>query len=315
MTPDQADSVDHDRRRDAQLVRPAPVGRAARLGRRRTSRAARGCARRPDGLGTGRGPALARPDQSSWPIASTSVDVLVRSAPDAEEIAEPLADDRVGSSAARWTTSALSTARAVRRGRRARRIARLGRPRHPGADLDRRVGGAQGTAGPVRTTVARRREQPSDRALVQPAITTALPRDEAWAASRRDVAPRAQGGSASCRPPADDDLADLRGLPVLVEAEVALADGRGPLTAALVARSVAARFTGPTLMDPVPHDAGRHRLRVGRRARAGWYFVAGALAARCSPGRRCARRFRRVLEEESCSPPLRVDDHAACAGS
>jgi hypothetical protein len=237
----------------------------------------------------------------------TSVDILVRSAPDAEEIAELLADTKgdvycgsldrfrgdekydvivaldglerlVGPDTAKLTWSDA--------------LARLQERLAPSARL---LLGATNSFGVER--------------LIQPAITAALPRDEDWA---RDVADSAPAGlkplQAVLRDAGFDGLHTYAVFPSLVESQVALGDVEG-LAAVAAARAVAARNTGPTLMDPyrLVLDAADAGLAI--ELAPAWYFVTGDLpavlpadAVPTGPG---------VLLEEHLLAALRVDDQAA----
>ncbi len=240
----------------------------------------------------------------------TSVDILVRSAPDAEEIAEHLADTKgdvycgsldrfrgdeqydvvvaldglerlVGPDTAKLTWSDA--------------LVRLQERLAPSARL---LLGASNSFGIER--------------LIQPAITAALPRDEDWA---RDVADSAPAGLKPLQTALSQAGLSQAGLsqtyavfPSLVEAEVALTAVEG-LAAVVAARAVAARNAGPTLMDSyrLMLDAADAGLAI--ELAPAWYFVTGDLPAALpadavptGPG---------VLLEEHLLAALRVDDQAA----
>ncbi|MFG1818653.1 hypothetical protein ACGFIF_33165 [Kribbella sp. NPDC049174] len=234
----------------------------------------------------------------------TSVDVLVRSAPDAEEIAELLVDtkgdvycgslDRFRGDERYDVIVALDglerlvgpdTAKLTW----ADALARLQERLAPSARL---LLGATNSFGVER--------------LIQPGITAALPRDEDWA---RDVADSAPAGlkplQAALR---DAGLSQTYAVfPSLVEAQVALEAVEG-LAAVTAARTVAARNAGTTLMDPyrLVLDAAEAGLAI--ELAPAWYFVTGDLpavlpadAVPAGPG---------VLLEEHLLAALRVDDQA-----
>ncbi|WP_433164855.1 hypothetical protein [Kribbella sp. CA-247076] len=229
----------------------------------------------------------------------TSVDVLVRSAPDAEEIAEALADAKgeiYCGSLDRFRgedqydvivaldglerligpdTATLTWADA---------LARLRERLAPGARL---LLGAENSFGFER--------------LLQPAITAALPRDEDWA---RDVADTAPAGLKPLQAALPD--ADVYAVfPSLVDAQLAASSVDG-LAAVVAARAVAARNAGPTLMDPYRLVLDAADAGMALELAPAWYFVTGELpavlpvdAVPAGPG---------VLLEEHLLAALRVDD-------
>lgn len=134
--------------------------------------------------------------------------------------------------------------------------------------------------------------------MIQPDITAALPRDEDWGRTVGDSAP---AGLKALR-------AEVRGqvfgvYPSLIEAEVLVGDSE-QLTAAAAARVVAVRNSGPTLMDPyrVVMDAAAAGLLV--ELAPAWYVVVGdvELPDETPTGE---------LVEERLLNALRVDDQLA----
>jgi hypothetical protein len=209
-----------------------------------------------------------------------AVDVLVRSAPDAEEIAAQLAElpvrvfsgalDRFGPDHGEHSYSLV--------------VALDGLPRLVGPDTPvltwtdalALLRGRLAAGG--RLLLAAANPFGIERLLL-PDVTATLPRDEAW--------PRAVAGNveAPAGLPAVRAAVESTGLslsavysvyPELTAATVALTDVKGPLAGVAVSRAVAGRFTGPTLTDPyrTAHDAVAAGL--GNELAAGWFLVAGA---------------------------------------
>ena len=239
----------------------------------------------------------------------TSVDLLLRSAPDAEEIAELLTDakgevfcgalDRfavdetydvivaldglerlVGPDTAKFTwTQALC------------------RLQDHLAPTGRLLLGAENAFGLER--------------LVQPDITAALPRDEDWG---RDVADTAPAGlkplQASLREAGVEVARTYAVFPSLVEAEVALASVEG-FAAVVAARAVAARNEGPVLMDPYRLVLDAAQAGLAMELAPAWYLVGAA----DTPGsgvlpEDAVPAGTGVLLEEHLLAALRVDDQA-----
>jgi hypothetical protein len=241
-----------------------------------------------------------------------SVDVLARSAPDAEEIAEALSDRPVrvfcGALDRFVPEHGQSSYDVV--------VALDGLPRLVGPDTpvlkwaDALEALKARLAPSGRLLIAAENAFGLER-LIQPDPTTTVPRDEAWP---RDVAGdvAAPAGLKAVRAALEaSDLTVSQAYaiyPELVSAKVAVADASGPLVGAVIARAVASRFSGPTLTDPyrTTHDAVAAGL--GNELAAGWYFVTGAAdlpevlpagAVPEGPG---------VLLEESLLTALRIDD-------
>ena len=241
-----------------------------------------------------------------------SVDVLVRSAPDAEEIAEAL-DVRVFCGSldhfgAEHGESSYDVVVALDG------FARLVGPDTPVLTWTDALAALKARlAQSGRLLLAAENSFGIER-LVQPDPTVTVPRDEAWPRDvAGDVAPPAGFKAVSA-------VVESAGLtatqtfavyPSLGEAEVALADVSGPLTAAVVARSVAARFTGPTLTDPYRTTQDAIASGLGRELAPGWYFVAGAPSLPAVLPVGAVPTGSGVLLEEQLLAALRIDDHAA----
>jgi hypothetical protein len=239
----------------------------------------------------------------------TSVDILVRSAPDAEEIAEQLADtkgeiycgslDRFASDERYDVIVALDglerlvgpdTAKLTWAEALQTLLAQLG-------TSGRLLLGATNTFGFER--------------LIQPDITAALPRNEDWGRDLADSAPAGLKPLQAALGAAGIDIEQTYAVfPSLVEAQVGLTSVDG-LAAVRAARAVAERNTGPVLMDPyrVVLDAAASGL--GLELAPAWYFVAGATDLPTAVPADVVPEGPGVLLEEHLLAALRVDDQAA----
>ncbi|MGW7687137.1 hypothetical protein ACWGID_40730 [Kribbella sp. NPDC054772] len=246
--------------------------------------------------------------------AVTSVDLLVRSAPDAEELAEQFEttkgevfcgaldrfalDERTGAGGDRYDVIVAldgldrlvgpDTAIFTWADGLARLLGRL----RPGGRL---LLAAENSFGFER--------------LIQPDITAALPRDEDWA---RDVADRAPAGlkqlQAALHAAGVDVAQTYAVFPSLVQADVAFTTVDG-FAGVIAARTVAARNEGPTLMDPyrVVLDAAEAGLAV--ELAPAWYFVIGTETPAVLP-EGSVPTGDGVLLEEHLLAALRCDDQA-----
>ncbi|WP_337926139.1 hypothetical protein [Kribbella italica] len=149
--------------------------------------------------------------------------------------------------------------------------------------------------------------------LVQPDPTVTVPRDEDWPADVRGDAAAPAGLKAVL---AALDGPDTGGsqvyalYPSLVDASVGLAAVDQPLAAAVVARAVAAKFSGPTLTDPYRTTQEAVAAGLGSELAPGWFFVVGAEAPAVLP-EGAVPTGGGVLLEELLLTALRIDDHAA----
>ncbi|MGW1343377.1 hypothetical protein ACWCOV_20175 [Kribbella sp. NPDC002412] len=235
----------------------------------------------------------------------TSVDVLVRSAPDAEEIAELLADTKGDvhcGSLDRFNTD--ETYDAV--------VALDGFERLVGPDTATLTWANALTAlsdrlAPQGRLLLGATNSFGVERLIQPGIAAAIPRDEDWG---RDVADSAPAGLKPLQAAlsATGITKTYAVFPSLVESQVALEAVEG-LAAVTAARTVAARNAGPTLMDPYRFVLDAADAGVAFELAPAWYFVTGDLpavlptaAVPSGPG---------VLLEEHLLAALRVDDQAA----
>lgn len=239
--------------------------------------------------------------------AVTSIDLIVRSALDAEELAELLGDAKgqvFCGSLDRWAGDETYDVIVALDG------------------LDRLVGPDTATlpwTDALRRLTARLR--PGGRLLlgaengfgferlIQPDITAALPRDEDWG---RDLADRAPAGLKPLRVALGDAGLQVPQtyavFPSLVQADVALSSVDG-FAAVVAARAVAARNEGPVLTDPYRLVLDAAAAGLATELAPAWYFVIGAevpavLPAGAVPG------GEGVLLEEHLLAALRCDDQA-----
>ncbi|MEU4608651.1 hypothetical protein AB0F43_37155 [Kribbella sp. NPDC023972] len=239
----------------------------------------------------------------------TSVDVLVRSAPDAEEIAERLADtkgdvycgslDRFGSEKTYDVIVALD-----------------GLERLVGPDT------AKLTWADALSTV-RDRLAASGRLLfgatnafgferlIQPDITAALPRNEDWARDVADTAPAGLKPLQAALRDADIEIEQTYAVfPSLVEAQVGLTAVDG-LAGVVAARAVAERNTGPVLMDSYRLVLDSAAAGLALDLAPAWYFVAGVTELPTAIPVGAVPEGPGVLLEEHLLAALKVDDQAA----
>ncbi len=246
----------------------------------------------------------------------TTVDVLVRSAPDAEEIAgviaQPLAGNKVFCGALDRFTPAYGASSGYDVV-----VALDGLDRLVGPDTSKltwadALAALQDRLAPSGRLLLGVENEFGFERLLQPAIAAALPRDEDWARSLTEAAPAGLKPLRTALGEAGLDISQTYAVfPSLVDAEVALTDISGPLPAAVAARAMAGRYAGPTLMDPyrLVQDTARAGLSV--ELAPAWYVVTaagdlpGVLPADAVPG------GPGVVLEEYLLAALRVDDHAA----
>ncbi|TWD81056.1 hypothetical protein FB561_2159 [Kribbella amoyensis] len=151
--------------------------------------------------------------------------------------------------------------------------------------------------------------------MIQPDPTTTVPRDEAWPRDvTGDVAPPT-GLKAVTAALAEAGLEPNRPYavyPSLDNAEIALTKIAGPLTVAAIARTVATRLSGPTLTDPYRTTQDALGSGLGPELAPGWYFVLGGTTGTPAvlPAGLVPDGTGTLLEEELFTA-LRLDDHAA----
>ncbi|MGW6196105.1 hypothetical protein ACWF0M_08125 [Kribbella sp. NPDC055110] len=264
----------------------------------------------------------------------TSVDLLVRSAPDAEELAEVLADAKgqvYCGSLDRFSVEGKDEP-AGESGRGYDVVVALdGLERLVGPDTasfpwTEALGRLQALLTPGGRLLIGATNSFGFERLIQPDITAALPRDEDWGRAAEDRAPAgfkplaaalraagfAHGGAEGGHGPADvrqpGDLRAYAVFPSLVQADVALAAVDG-FAGVVAARAVAARNDGPVLMDPyrVVLDAAAAGLAF--ELAPAWYFVIGTEAPAVLPAG-VVPEGEGVLLEEHLLMALRCDDQA-----
>ncbi|ADB29610.1 hypothetical protein Kfla_0488 [Kribbella flavida DSM 17836] len=244
---------------------------------------------------------------------AASVDVLTRSAPDAEEIAEAFGVRVFCGSLDHFGPEHGKPAYDVV-------VALDGLPRLVGPDTlvmswTDALGVLKGRLAPEGRLLLAAENSFGIERLVQPDPTVTVPRDEDWP---RDLAGDTAPPSGLKAVKAALDAAELPVTktyaiyPTLAEASVALTEVEGALPAAVVARAVAGRFSGPTLTDPYRTTQDAVAAGLGSELAAGWYFVVGDAAdapevlpagvVPDGPG---------VLLEEQLFAALRIDDQAA----
>lgn len=145
--------------------------------------------------------------------------------------------------------------------------------------------------------------------LVQPDIAAALPRDEDWG---RDVGDRAPAGLKRVTVAVESAGLQVHQtyavFPSLVQADVALAAVDGP-AAVVAARAVASRNDGPVLMDPYRLVLDAAEAGLAFELAPAWYFVVGAEAPAVLPDG-VVPDGEGVLLEEHLLTALRCDDQA-----
>lgn len=204
----------------------------------------------------------------------TSVDLLLRSAPDAEEIAELLDDtkgqvfcgalDRFGADETYDVIIALDG------------LERLVGPDTPKLTWTEALARLQSRLAPTGRLLLGAQNSFGVERLIQPVITAALPRDEDWARDVADTAPAGLKPLQTALSDAGIEVAQTYAVfPSLVEAEVALTAVDG-LAAVAAAKAVAARNAGPTLMDPYRLVLDAAEAGLGRDLAPAWYFVGRA---------------------------------------
>jgi hypothetical protein len=154
--------------------------------------------------------------------------------------------------------------------------------------------------------------------LVLPGLTATVPRDEAWprdirgsveAPAGAKAIQAALGNTVQGDPAQGDSVTAYAVYPSLVDAKIALVSSSDPLAGVVAARATAERFAGPTLMDPYRLVQDAFAAGLGADLAPGWFLVAngtdlpGVLGeVPAGPG---------VLLEETLLAALKIDDHAA----
>ncbi|WP_433014236.1 hypothetical protein [Kribbella sp. CA-294648] len=238
---------------------------------------------------------------------TASVDVLVRSAPDAEQIAR-LVTGRVYCGALdRFTGTDLYDVVVALDG-----LPRLIGPDTPAMEWTDGLALLKARMAPRGRLLLAAENSFGIERLIQPDVTATVPRNADWPGVV-DGALTAPVGLAAIRA-ALGALADTTTVyavyPDLVSADLALTEPRGPLTAAAIARSVAARYNGPTLMDPYRLVQDAVAAGLGLELAPVWYFVIGDTAPTVLPVK-AIPSGEGVLLEEQLLAALKIDDQAA----
>ncbi|QNE23099.1 hypothetical protein F1D05_23140 [Kribbella qitaiheensis] len=238
----------------------------------------------------------------------TSVDVLVRSAPDAEEIADQLEGHPLrvfcGSLDHFGPEHGESSYDVV--------VALDGLPRLVGPDTivltwaDALAALKTRLAPEGRLLVAAANPFGVER-LVLPGVTATVPSDEAWPRDIRGSV-EAPAGLKAVQAALGDAATAYAVYPSLVDAKVALVDASDSLAGVVAARAVAERYPDLTLMDPYRVVQDAFAAGLGAELAPGWYFAVGTDLPTVlgevpqGPG---------VLLEETLLAALKIDDHAA----
>jgi hypothetical protein len=245
-----------------------------------------------------------------------AVDVLVRSTPDAEEIAAQLAElpvrvfcgalDRFGPDHGESSYDVVVALDG---------LYRLVGPDTPVLTWADALATLQGRLAPSgRLLVAAANSFGIER-LLQADVAATVPPNEAWP---RDVAGsvEAPAGLRAIRATIESSGLTATSVyslyPDLIDAQVALADATGPLAGAVIARAVTGRFTGPVLTDPYRTAQDAVAAGLGAELAPGWYFVTGSADLPAAlPVGAVPEPGSGELLEEALLAALRVDDQAA----
>lgn len=239
----------------------------------------------------------------------TKVDVLVRSAPDAEEIADQLEGDPVrvfcGSLDHFGPEHGEPSYDVV--------VALDGLPRLVGPDTivltwSDALAALKARLAPEGQLLIAAANPFGIERLVLPGVNATVPSDEAWP---RDVrgSVEAPAGLEAVQAALGDAATAYAVYPSLVEAKVALVDASDSLAGVVAARAVAERYPDLTLMDPYRLVQDAFAAGLGAELASGWYFAVGSTdlpgvlgEVPAGPG---------VLLEETLLAALKIDDHAA----
>jgi hypothetical protein len=238
-----------------------------------------------------------------------SVDILVRSAPDAEEIAEFLDSSQVFCGALdRFTPAHGSSEYDVI-------VALDGLERLVGPDTakltwvdaltsltDRLTSRGRLLLGATNSFGVER--------LIQPDIAAGIPRNEDWGRDVADSVPAGLRPLQAALRIAGVEIAQIYAVfPSLVEAQVGLTSVTD-LAAIVAARAVAERNAGPVLMNPYRLVLDAAAAGMALELAPAWYFVAGATDLPAALPADVVPEGSGVLLEEHLLAALRVDDQA-----
>jgi hypothetical protein len=239
----------------------------------------------------------------------TKVDVLVRSAPDAEEIADQLEGhpvrvfcgslDHFGAEHGETSYDVV--------------VALDGLPRLVGPDTivltwaDALAALKTRLAPEGRLLIAAANPFGVER-LVLPGVAATVPSDEAWPRDIRGSV-EAPAGVKAVQAALGDAVTTYAVYPSLVEAKVALVDASDSLAGVVAARATAERYPDLTLMDPYRVVQDAFAAGLGAELAPGWYFAVGATDLPGVLGE--VPQGPGVLLEETLLAALKIDDHAA----
>ena len=236
----------------------------------------------------------------------TSVDLLLRSAPDAEEIAELLADTKgqvFCGALDRFVEDETYDVIVALDG-----LERLVGPDTPSLTWTEALTRLQARLAPPGRLLLGATNSFGLERLIQPAITAALPRDEDWSRSVTDTAPAGLKPLQAALRDAGVEVSQTYAVfPSLIEAELALTSVDG-LAAVAAARAVAARNAGPVLMDPYRLLLDAADAGLAKELAPAWYFAGGTAPSILPDG--VVPAGSGVLLEEYLLAALRVDDQA-----
>jgi hypothetical protein len=237
----------------------------------------------------------------------TTVDVLVRSAPDAEQIARVVSGRVYCGALDRFTGTDLYDVVVALDG-----LPRLVGPDTPTMSWTEGLALLKARMAPRGRLLLAAENAFGIERLIQPDVTATVPRNADWPGVV-DGTLEAPVGLAAIRT-ALGALASTTTVysvyPDLVAADLALLTPTGPLTAVAIGRSVAARHSGSTLMDPYRLIQDAIAAGLGRELAPVWYFVIGDKAPETLP-EQVIPVGEGVLLEEQLLAALKVDDQAA----
>ena len=237
----------------------------------------------------------------------STVDVLVRSAPDAEQIARVISGRVYCGALDRFTGTDLYDVVVALDG-----LPRLVGPDSPAMTWTEGLALLKARMSPRGRLLLAAENSFGIERLLQPDVTATVPRNADWPGVV-DGTLQAPVGLAAIRT-ALGALASTTTVysvyPDLVSADLALLTPTGPLTAVAIGRSVAARHSGSTLMDPYRLVQDAIAAGLGRELAPVWYFVIGDKAPETLPAQVIPDGEGGLLEEQLLAA-LKVDDQAA----
>lgn len=236
--------------------------------------------------------------------AAASVDVLVRSAPDAEEIAALIPGRVYCGALDRFTSEDSYDVIVALDG-----LHRLVGPDTPVLTWADALAALKARLAPEGRLLLAAENSFGIERLIQPNLAT-VPNDQAW--------PRDLFGSVE-PPPGLKAVHAALGTPATTYAVypdlahpcVALTETDTPLAGVTIARAVASRYTGPMLTDPYRLMQNAIAAGLGTELAPGWYFVIGAAEMPAVLPGDVVPTGSGILLEEHLLDALRIDDQAA----